>query len=74
MDFYEIIVKGHVGKRWLNSHGGMKLEHRSTGETVISGPVQDQSALHGILNRIRDMNLTLVNVMKKDADSADSVR
>lgn len=65
MDIYEIIVKGHVGESWLHLYDGMKLEHRFTGETVISGPVQDQSALHGILNRIRDMNLKLVNVKRK---------
>ena len=66
MVHYEIVVKGHMDGNWIRSYGRMKVEHRSSGQTVLSGPVQDQSALHGILNRIRDMNLTLVNVERKE--------
>ena len=66
MDRYEIVVKGHVDKNWIKSYGGIKVEHRTNGNTVLSGPIKDQSALHGILSRIRDMNLTLVNVERKE--------
>jgi len=66
MDHYEIVVRGHLDEHWIKSYGGMNVEHRPTGETVLSGPIQDQSDLHGILNRIRDMNLTLINVEKKE--------
>ena len=66
MNHYEIVVAGHVDERWISSYGAMNVEHRSTGETVLSGPIEDQAALHGILNRIRDMNLTLINVKRKE--------
>ena len=74
MEIYEIVVTGHVDARWLKPYDGVKLDHRPTGETLISVPVKDQSALHGILSRIRDMNLTLLNVKKQDPAKADTIR
>jgi hypothetical protein len=71
MDHYEIVVKGHLDERWADWYGGMNVKHLPTGETILSGPVKDQSALHGILSRIRDMNLILLNVKRKKADLAD---
>ncbi len=62
-DCYEIRVRGLLGDHWVALFEGLALTPIENGETLISGPVQDQSALHGILNRIRDMGLFLVSVV-----------
>jgi hypothetical protein len=59
---YEIRVKGHLDDLWLPYFTGLRLEHLESGETLLSGALLDQAALHGILERIRDLNLTLISV------------
>ncbi len=59
---YEIRVKGHLAPRWLESFAGLTMAYTESGETILSGPVEDQAALHGMLGRIRDLNLTLISV------------
>jgi hypothetical protein len=63
---YEIRVEGQLNPSWSEWLEGMSIDPLSNGETVLSGPVADQAALHGLLNRIRDMNLKLVCVEKKE--------
>jgi len=58
----QIRVKGHLSDRWVEWFGGLTIENQPSGETVLSGPLPDQSALYGILNRIRDLGLILVSV------------
>ena len=59
---YEIRLKGHLDSRWAAWFDGMDLIHDSDGMTVIHGPVADQSALHGLLQKVRDTGLPLVSV------------
>jgi hypothetical protein len=59
---YRIRVKGHLGPGWSEWFAGMTLTQTEAGETLLSGPVVDQAALHGLLARIRDLNLALVAV------------
>ena len=61
-DYYEIKIKGHLDQRWSDWFKGMKLTHMEGGETQLSGPLPDQAALHGLIERIRDLNLTLISV------------
>ena len=61
-DYYEIKIKGHLDPRWSDWFAGLKLEHLEDDETLISGVLPDQTAVHGLLERIRDLNLTLVSV------------
>ena len=61
-DRYEIRVKGHLAPRWTEWFAGFTLTHTESGETILSGPVEDQAALHGLLDRVRDLNLTLISV------------
>lgn len=61
-EYYEIKIKGHLDQRWSNWFAGMELTNLDGDETLLSGPLPDQSALHGLLERIRDLNLVLVSV------------
>jgi hypothetical protein len=60
-NIYEIRVKGLLDPRWEWLEG-LTVVHLETGETLLSGPIVDQAALHGLLARIRDLNLTLLSV------------
>ena len=67
--FYEIKIKGHLDDGWLDWFEGMSLRYgRDEGTgldlTEIRGMIIDQPALHGLLNKIRDLNLTLISVRK----------
>lgn len=59
---YQIIVKGHIDHRWSDWFEGMTITHQSDGDTTLFGPVRDQAALHGVLEKVRDLNLTILYV------------
>jgi len=63
---YEIRVEGQLEPCWSEWLEGLTITPLETGDTLLSGPVADQAALHGLLNRIRDMNLKLICVEKKE--------
>jgi hypothetical protein len=59
---YEIRVQGHLDTRWTTWFDGLAIAHDSDGTTLIEGPVADQAALHGLLQKIRDLGLPLISV------------
>lgn len=59
---YQIRVKGILDARWSEWLGGLTIAPQANGETLLTGAVADQAALHGVLARIRDMNLLLLSV------------
>ena len=61
-NFYEIRVQGHLAPRWSESFAGLTMTYTESGETILSGPIEDQAALHGLLDRVRDLNVTLISV------------
>lgn len=65
---YEIRLKGHLDARWAAWFDGLSLTHQSDGTTVIHGPVADQAALHGLLQKVRDVGLPLVSVICVEPD------
>ena len=60
---YRIKVKGQLGKEWSDWFEGMNISTEG-GTTVLTGPIKDEAALHGILNRIRDLGIPLVSVIQ----------
>ena len=65
---YEIRLKGHLGSRWSAWFDGLTLTHDSDGTTNIHGLVADQAALHGLLQKVRDLGLPLVSVSEVQPD------
>ena len=61
-EHYEIKIRGHLDPRWSERFAGLQLIHLEGNETLLSGPLPDQAALQGLLERIRDLNLTLISV------------
>ncbi len=59
---YEIRLRGHLDSRWAAWFDGLSLTNESDGTTIIYGPVADQAALHGLLQKVRDLGLPLVSV------------
>ena len=70
-DVYQIRVKGHLDPQWADWFDGLTLTHRADGTTLLSGPVADQAALHGILIKIRDLGLPLLAVIHSDRISTN---
>jgi len=65
---YEIRLEGRLDSRWAAWFDGLALTHDSDGTTVLRGPVADQAALHGLLQKVRDMGLPLVSVICVEPD------
>jgi hypothetical protein len=65
---YEIRLQGHLGARWAAWFDGLSLTNQSDGTTLISGLVPDQAALHGLLQRVRDLGVPLVSVTQVKPD------
>ncbi len=67
---YEIRVQGALDARWSAWFAGLDVSSNPVGETILTGPLRDQAALHGVLARIRDLGLPLIAVRRLDADPA----
>ncbi len=60
---YEIRLKGHLDDRWADWFDGLTITRADNGETLLTGPVVDQAALHGLLRKVRDLGMPLVSVI-----------
>jgi hypothetical protein len=59
---YQIRIKGHLGSQWTDWFGGLTITLEDNGDTLLTGAVVDQAALHGLLKKLRDLGMPLVSV------------
>ena len=60
---YQIRIKGHLGPKWADWFEGMTITLEDNGETLLTGPVEDQAALHGLLRKVRDLGMPLISAI-----------
>ncbi len=68
---YQIRIKGHLGSQWTDWFEGLTITLEDNGNTLLTGPVIDQAALHGLLKKVRDLGLPLVSVSPLEHGQAD---
>jgi hypothetical protein len=61
---YQIRLKGHLGRQWTDWFEGLTFTLTANGETLLTGPVVDQAALFGLLRKVRDLGLPLIEVIQ----------
>ena len=61
---YQIRIKGHLGPQWTDWFGGLTITLEENGDTLLTGPVVDQAALHGLLKKVRDLGMPLISAVR----------
>ncbi len=69
-DLYQIRIKGHLDEHWSNWLGGLTITHLENGETLLTGSLADQAALHGVLHKIQNLGIPLIAVCHVPPDDA----
>ena len=69
---YQIRVQGHLGRQWMDWFGGLAITLEDNGDTLLTGPVVDQAALHGVLKSVRDLGLPLLSIMEVETKQEDA--
>ncbi len=69
---YQIRIKGHLGGQWTDWFGGLTLTLEDNGTTLLTGPVVDQAALHGLLRKVRDLGMPLLAVLRVEPGQAEA--
>jgi len=69
---YQIRIKGHLGRQWTDWFGGLTITLEDNGEMLLTGPVIDQAALHGVLRKVRDLGMPLLSVLRVTPGQADA--
>jgi hypothetical protein len=61
---YQIRIKGQLGPQWTDWLGGLTITLEDNGDTLLTGPVVDQAALHGLLRKVRDLGMPLISAIR----------
>ena len=69
---YQIRIKGHLGHQWTDWFEGLTITLEEDGETLLTGPVVDDAALHGLLKKVRDLGMPLLSVNRVEPGQADA--
>ena len=70
---YQIRIMGHLGSEWSDWFEGLSITLQDNGETLLTGPVVDQAALHGLLRKVRDLGMVLISVICIQPGQADAI-
>ena len=70
-ELYEIRLKGHLADRWAGWFEGLTITLEENGNTLLTGPVVDQAALHGLLKKVRDLGMPLISVSRVEPNRTD---
>lgn len=70
MHTYAIRVQGHLDQHWSAWLDGLAISYDADGTTVLQGPLVDEAALHGVLNKVRDLALPLLEVRREQIDAS----
>ena len=68
--YYRITIQGHLDLHWTDWFDGLRITHEANGTTTLAGPLADQTALHGVLIKIRDLGLPLLAVATVTIDES----
>ena len=68
---YQIRINGHLGHQWTDWFDGLTITLEDNGDTLLTGPVLDQAALHGLLKRVRDLGMPLLSVDRMKSTQGD---
>ena len=71
---YEVRVEGHLDRQWTDWFGGLTITLEDNGDTLLTGPVIDQAALHGLLKKVRDLGMPLLSVNRVEPGQADMAK
>jgi len=71
---YQIRIKGHLGCQWTDWFEGLTITLEDNGDTLLTGPVVDQAALHGLLKKVRDLGMPLLSVNPVNPSQADVLK
>jgi hypothetical protein len=69
---YQIKIKGQLNSQWTDWFEGLTITLEENGDTVLTGPVVDQAALHGLLKKVRDLGMPLVSVNPVETGQTDA--
>jgi hypothetical protein len=69
---YQIRVRGHLGQQWVDWFEGLNISLEANGDTLLTGLVVDQAALHGLLKKVRDIGIPLISVMRVKPGQTDN--
>jgi hypothetical protein len=69
---YQIRIKGHLAREWTDWFEGLTITLEEDGNTLLTGPVVDQAALHGLLKKVRDLGLPLISVGPLDPGQTEA--
>ena len=69
---YQIRIKGHLDPHWSEWFGGLTITLEEAGETLLTGSVVDQAALHGLLRKVRDLGMPLISVTRVEPGQVDA--
>ena len=70
---YQIRLQGHLDQQWADWFGGLMIVLAENGDTVLTGLVVDQAALHGLLKKVRDLGMPLISVNRTEGDQANTL-